>query len=96
MATIYLIADRMTSWGAGQTKEAAMEDAAQWLCDTDGKQGLSVEDVEDMIISEHEVRNGSDGVYLIEYQAEWPENASSMDGDAWLQHYQDSQEEEED
>jgi hypothetical protein len=88
MTTIYLIADQITSWGAGKTCDEAIAEAAQWLCDPEsGQQGITAEQVESMIIDEHQSRNGESGVYVIKYKAEWPENAESMDGDSWLRHY---------
>lgn len=91
---IYLVADQITSWGAGRTRDEAIDDAAQWLCGTHddnyGRQGISAAEVEEMIISEYESRNGATGVYIIEFASEWPENAEQMDGDQWLRLYRNT------
>ncbi|MFV7762855.1 hypothetical protein ACNPKZ_20180 [Shewanella algae] len=78
----FIVMDGVTGWGIGKTRAAAIQEAAQWLCDEDGQQGVSVEQVEAMIISEQESRNGVSGVFIAEItDTEWPENAYQLDGD---------------
>ena len=87
----YLIMDQMTCWGAGQTVAEAKEDACQWLCgenDLSSWQGISLDELEDMIVTEHESRNGAAGVFVYEVSDfDWPDNADSLDGDLWCDFY---------
>lgn len=78
----FIVMDVVTGWGIGKTRDEAIQEAAQWLCDEDGRQGVTVEQVEAMIISERESRNGVSGVFIAEItDTEWPENADQLDGD---------------
>ncbi|WP_420588266.1 hypothetical protein [Bacterioplanoides sp.] len=85
----FIVMDQMTVWGAGQTRESAIKDAAQWLTDPEtGDQGCSEKYVESIECSEQESRNGGEGVFIYEVtDFDWPENAESLDGDQWCEYY---------
>ncbi|MFG1487629.1 hypothetical protein ABMA58_00095 [Oceanospirillum sp. HFRX-1_2] len=91
---IYIVMSQTVAWGAGKTKQEAIAEASQWLCDENGVQGITVEQVEKMLISEHESRNGADGVFIGEVEAEWSDEIEQMDGDQLAVMYIDSQDEE--
>ena len=87
---IYIVMNQTTAWGAGKTEKDAIAEAAKWLCDEDGTQGVTVKQVEKMLISEYESRNGDDGVFIGEVDAEWSDEVDQMDGDELAAMYFDS------
>ena len=84
----YLVTDSMTCWGAGQTIDEAKTEACRWLCNADGVQGITSDELEAMLITEYESRNGADGVFIYAVRAfDWPSNSSELDGDGWLKYF---------
>ena len=80
--SFYIVLDSQTAWGVGQTFEDALKEATQWIPDSDGTQGCSLEYLKSMIISEAASKNGESGFFVAEIPGEYPENAEELDGEA--------------
>lgn len=91
---IYIVMGQLTAWGVGKTEFDAIAEASQWLCDENGVQGISSDQVREMLISEHESRNGADGVFVAELDVDWSDEFDQLDGDQLAAMYIDSQGEE--
>ena len=77
----YIAIDEITYWGYGKTREEAIKEAAKWLINPEtGGQGCTDEQINDMVISEYESRNGKRGIYLYEVtDFDLPEDDSCLD-----------------
>lgn len=62
--TFYVVMDKRTGWSCGKTRNEAIAKAARWLKDEHGRQGVTPEQAETMIISEEEARDGANGIFI--------------------------------
>lgn len=88
---IYIVMNQNTAWGAGKNEQDAITEAAKWLCDENGTQGISPKQVREMLISEYESRNGADGVFIANIDIDWNDGIENMDGDDLACMYMDNQ-----
>ena len=92
----YLVMDQTAVWGYGKTKEAAIRDAEEWILDPEDHfsyhLGRMAYQVEDMIISKDESRNGAPGVYVEPCYFELPAYAEHLDGYGLYKLYCENQE----
>jgi len=83
----YMIMDQMTVWGAGKTLKDARDEACTWLVGDNNDQGISEDELDKMIIYEHESKNGQNGVFIYEVDDCWDDRYEGFDGDQLYEFY---------
>ena len=92
MKTLYLVMDQLAVWGVGQTVGECIKDATHWIINPEtGQPDLATDQLEAMIISEHDSRNGKNGFFIDSFEADCPDNVSELDSDQLYELYLNNQ-----